>query len=161
MTKIKNILIFVIIAGAIFSAYFIFIKPGSQDEASLVESGPLPEINTDSFGVSAETPLNVPQAAGDFLTLLLNVRNIKLEAAILSDPAFQSLKDSSIVLVPDGTEGRPNPFAPIGADRAEPKLGNEQSNPTVGSGEELDLELDQGLEQELQSELDFSPDYDL
>ena len=27
-----------------------------------------------------------------------------------------TLHDSSILLIPDGTEGRPNPFAPIGSD---------------------------------------------
>jgi hypothetical protein len=54
--------------------------------------------------------------AKDFFALLLNVKNIKLDDAILSDPAFLSLRDSSIVLVPDGNEGRPNPFAKFGND---------------------------------------------
>ena len=52
----------------------------------------------------------------DFLSLLLNVKSIKLDSTIFDDPAFLSLYDSSITLTPDGTEGRVNPFAPLGAD---------------------------------------------
>ena len=51
-----------------------------------------------------------------FISLLLSVKSIKLDDSILSDQAFNSLKDSTIEIVGDGTEGRPNPFAPIGTD---------------------------------------------
>lgn len=52
----------------------------------------------------------------DFLPLLLNVRNIKLDDSIFLDPAFQNLVDSSIVIAPEGNEGRFNPFAPFGVE---------------------------------------------
>ena len=42
------------------------------------------------------------------------VKNIKLNDAIFSDVTFNSLRDSSITLTPDGNEGRPNPFAQFG-----------------------------------------------
>ena len=52
----------------------------------------------------------------DFLSLLLNVKNIKLDDSIFSDPAFINLHDSSITLTPDAVVGRPNPFAQFGND---------------------------------------------
>lgn len=56
----------------------------------------------------------------DFLALFSSIKNIKLNDAIFSDPAFISLHDSSIILTPDGTEGRPNPFAQFGNDATMP-----------------------------------------
>lgn len=111
MPKIKNIIIFMAIAGAFFSIYIFFIKP-SPEQASLVSSGTgaaLPNMD----GSSANTyPSNKKSLiTKDFLTLFSSVKNIKLNDAILSDPAFTSLRDSSITLTPDGTEGRKNPFA--------------------------------------------------
>lgn len=113
MPKIKNIIIFVAIAAVFGAVYIFFLKPKPGEDANLVSSP-----NTQA-PVAAGMPVgsgDVSLAAGDFLTLLLNVKNIKLEDAIFADPAFQSLRDSSIILEPDGNEGRPNPFAPLGQD---------------------------------------------
>lgn len=112
MSKIKNILIFVAIGVVLVLVYIFFIKP-APEQAGLVSSTPATALpgadgSTTTSGVSI--------AAEDFLTLLLSVKNIKLDSSIFSDIAFNSLRDSSIVLVPDGTEGRPNPFAQFGND---------------------------------------------
>jgi len=114
--KIKNIIIFVIIAAVFILIYIFFIKP-SPDQASLVPSPlgtSLPNVN--DSGADTNIPSGNSLVPKNFLTLLLNVKNIKLNDAILSDPVFNSLRDSSIVLTPDGTEGRPNPFAQFGND---------------------------------------------
>jgi hypothetical protein len=106
MPKIKNIIIFLIIAIALILIYVFFIKPSSdQNNLVLTTSGTSALPNVD--GTSSVTQ--------DFLTLLLNVKNIKLDDSIFSDPAFANLHDSSITLVPDATTGRPNPFAQFGA----------------------------------------------
>lgn len=115
MPKIKNIIIFTAIAVIFILIYVFFIKP-SPEEANLVlspSSATLPDINSPSTNINPQT---TPLFAKDFLSLLLNVKNIKLDDSILSDPAFVNLRDSSIVLEPDGNEGRPNPFAPFGDD---------------------------------------------
>ena len=115
MPKIKNIIIFTAIAAIFVLIYIFFIKP-SPEESNLVLSPSdmaLPDVSGTSIDINSET---APLVAKDFLSLLLNVKNIKLDDAILSDPAFVNLKDSSIMLVPDGNEGRPNPFAPFGSD---------------------------------------------
>ncbi len=110
--KIKNIIIFLAIGIILIIVYSYFIKGGSNEVAPLSSTANNPMGNS-SAGELADQNSAIAQ---DFLALLLNVKGITLQDSIFSDPAFTSLKDSSIELVPDGNEGRPNPFAPIGTD---------------------------------------------
>ena len=122
--KIRNIIIFVIIA-AIFVLIYIFFIKSSPDQSSLVLSPSNPSLpGVNSSGASANVPSSTSLVAKDFLSLLLNVKNIKLDDTIFSDPAFNKLRDSSIVLTPDGTEGRPNPFAQFGNNSAPTPITN-------------------------------------
>ena len=89
-------------------AYVYFLKP-SPEEDSLVSSTGLSAIPA-SPTEGNESPDK------DFLPLLLSVKNIRLNDAIFSDPSFTALTDSSIELLPEGNEGRPNPFAPLGSE---------------------------------------------
>ncbi|MBU1727768.1 hypothetical protein KKA39_00405 [Patescibacteria group bacterium] len=108
-SKIKNIILFLIIVAILILAYFFFFKK-APDEASLVST-------SGSSVLPANSAIDQNSEIGkDFLSILLNVKNIKLDDSIFSDPAFVSLRDSSIILISDGNEGRPNPFAPIGSD---------------------------------------------
>lgn len=86
--------------------YFSLFGGDSADDASLV-SAPEAGLSDSSGGSSIQQ---------EFLPILLNIKNLKLDDSIFQDPAFISLTDSTMVLVPDGNEGRPNPFAPIGSD---------------------------------------------
>ncbi len=111
MPKIRNIIIFIIIAVAFILIYIFFVKP-SPEEGNLVSLSPgntLPNVDgsISNTGISTASSL----ANKDFLNLFSSVKNIKLDDAIFSDPTFNGLRDSSIILIPDGTEGRPNPFA--------------------------------------------------
>ena len=109
MLKIKNILIFLGIALVLILAYFFIFKK-SPDQPSLVSSSGntiLPTTTTQSATATISQ---------DFLAVLLSVKNIKIDDSIFLDPAFLSLNDSTIELISDGTEGRPNPFAPLGSD---------------------------------------------
>ena len=116
MPKIKNIIIFTAIAVAFILIYIFFIRPSPEEENLVLSPGAamLPDIGGATASGSAQ--VTAPLVAKDFLSLLLSVKNIKLDDAILSDPAFLTLRDSSIVLTPDGNEGRPNPFAQFGND---------------------------------------------
>jgi hypothetical protein len=106
--KVKNIIIFSVLGLALVLVYIFFIKKTPEDTASIVSTSPAAEESV--LPVSTE-----PTGVGEgFLSLLLSVKSIKLDDTIFSGPAFASLKDSSIVLVQEGNEGRPNPFAPIG-----------------------------------------------
>lgn len=113
MPKIRNIIIFVVIGTALVLVYIFFVKPSGESETpSLVSSSPSAVTNTAIVDNSAVTQ--------EFLTLLLSVRSIKLNDTIFSDKAFGTLLETPIDLAPDGTEGRPNPFAPLGSDVVAP-----------------------------------------
>lgn len=115
-SKIKNITIFTVIAAALILVYIFFIKQ-TPEEPSLVSSTGTTLPNANDLPVNAETPNGKAEAANqDFLALLNSVKNIVLNDSIFSEQTFNSLNDSSIALEPDGTEGRPNPFAQFGTD---------------------------------------------
>ncbi len=111
MPKTKNIIIFLAIGVVFVLIYVFYIKASPNDTAILVSS--LPSTDTSSGAMTGNGDSSITEG---FLTLLLNVKNIKLNDAIFSDNAFNSLHDSGITLTPDGTEGRPNPFAPLGSE---------------------------------------------
>ena len=84
---------------------------------------PAPKSALQSSGVQtggANSPLSVNDTAisDKFLTLLLNMKTIKLDQSIFSDVAFTSLRDFSTTIAPETNPGRANPFAPIGFDVA-------------------------------------------
>lgn len=108
----KNIIIFIVIATIFFSAFIFYKKKNPSDTGPALVSS----VATSSVPGGVVVNNNDSLVAQEFSNLLLSVKNLKLDDAILSDPAFISLNDSSITLVPDGTEGRPNPFAPLGVD---------------------------------------------
>lgn len=109
-SKIKNIIILVAIGLVLVLVYFFFIKK-APEEPALVSSNADGTIVDNSVANSNSSALTK-----EFLTLLLNVKSININDQIFSDPAFSSLIDSSISILNDGNEGRPNPFAPIGSD---------------------------------------------
>ena len=113
--KVKNIIIVGGVGVALILIYFFFIRQAPNQPALTTSlptsSNVLPNTNTSNQN---------PSITQDFLSLLLSVKSIKLDDAVFSDLAFKSLADSSILLTPDGTEGRPNPFAPIGTDSIAP-----------------------------------------
>jgi hypothetical protein len=116
MPKIKNIIIFISIAAVFILIYVFFIQKPETPESNLITSSSTSLPDIDSSNVENVVTGTQNTVAQEFLTLLLSVKNIKLDDAIFSDVAWSSLRDSSIMLVPDGNEGRPNPFAPIGFD---------------------------------------------
>ncbi len=114
--KIKNIIIFVTI-GAVFIFIYLFFIRSSTPTPSLVAS---PQDTTASTGTDAGSSVLNDATTQDFLSTLLSVNNIKLDTTILSDPAFISLHDSTVLLTPDPNPGRPNPFAQFGDDTPPP-----------------------------------------
>lgn len=110
-SKIKNIIIFAVIGISLVLVYIFFIKK-APDEGNLISSLPVPT----GMNAPASSSLGETMVSQDFLTILLGVKNIKLDDSIFSNKAFINLHDSSILLTSPGDEGRTNPFAPIGSD---------------------------------------------
>ena len=109
--KIKNIIILVVVVIALALIYIFFIKKTPTVAPLTSSSGALVAENA-----ATATANQTATVGSDFVSVLLSVKNIKLDDSVFQNPAFLSLKDSSIVLVQDGNEGRPNPFAPIGSE---------------------------------------------
>jgi hypothetical protein len=102
MKKLKNILIFVLILAAAFVAY-IFLREPKTPALQTIPTTTLPPGQTPETAIGQE-----------FLSMLLSLRDIRLDGRIFQNAQFRSLRDFStpITRVP-GEEGRPNPFAPI------------------------------------------------
>lgn len=115
-SKIKTIIIIGIVATALILIYIFLIKKSGDDVPGLTSSSETQPFTNPDTTVPMETVQTTSALSRDFLTMLLSVKGIKLNDSIFSDPAFSTLHDSTILLIPDGTEGRPNPFAPIGSD---------------------------------------------
>lgn len=105
--KTKNIILFVLIVVALILVYIFFIKKDATEEGSLVSSTKSGIVSTDTLNQNSEIAQNL-------LSVLLGVKNIKLEDSIFLEKSFLNLRDSSIILNSTGDEGRINPFAPIG-----------------------------------------------
>lgn len=145
--NIKNIIIFLIIVVIIAVAYFMFFgktsAPSNTTTNSSLQSTTTGAPPTSSVvNPNAMTSVEATKISQEFVNQLLNLQAIKLNDDIFSSLAFQSLQDFSIVLVQPGNEGRPNPFAPFGADEATPNADSSgdvtftagQSWPTVSLG---------------------------
>ena len=79
MPKIKNIIIFTAIAAVFVLIYIFFIRPSPEEENLVLSPGAvmLPDMGGVTTGGNAQ--VTAPLIAKDFLSLLLNVKNIKLD----------------------------------------------------------------------------------
>lgn len=93
-TNLKNILIFGGLLVAIVVGYSYFFS-GDGSDAPLVATTP------------AQTT-----AGGDLLGLLLNLRSLRLDDSVFSNPVFRRLTNFGVE-IPEEPLGRSNPFAPL------------------------------------------------
>jgi len=108
---IKTILIIIVVIAIAAVIYNVFLKSGAQPTGTLSSSA-VPVVAPIS---GSATNTLVGQ---ELLSTLLNLKTIKLNDQIFQNPAFTSLRDFTITLNGNVTEGRVNPFAPIGNDQA-------------------------------------------
>ena len=118
---IKNIIIFVVILIVVIIVYFVVFgkkdaAPAGQTNSGLQSSSGAPV--TGITQTSSPSSVEASKIGQEFINQLLNLQAIKLNDEVFSSLSFQSLEDFTIILVQPGNEGRPNPFAPFGADGA-------------------------------------------
>ncbi|MCD8494588.1 MAG: hypothetical protein LRY41_02545 [Candidatus Pacebacteria bacterium] len=102
----------IIVVGLIILAY-IFLRPNNTaPQGTLVSSSGAP-VNT-----TASTQSMAGSSNSELLQLLNSIRGIRLDNAVLLNPAFAELRDITIPVSRDGATGRINPFAPLGSDPA-------------------------------------------
>lgn len=98
-SKIKKIIIAVVVIGIIFIVYSIFFKGDPEIEALLKNEG---QISTaDVLGA-------------DIIKAINEISSLDLDRSIFNDPVLKSLVDHSTEIQPE-PKGRKNPFAPIGS----------------------------------------------
>lgn len=90
----KNMVVIGVIAAALAALFYFY--SGSGGGAVLTSSE------------EVDSPVSV-----EILATLGNLRTIKLDNSIFSDPLFVSLSDFGVT-IPPAAAGRRNPFAPVG-----------------------------------------------
>lgn len=96
-TNAKNLLLMLVLLVAGFYLYSYFFVGGDTST----------EVLTVTTLSGEDTAL-----AGDLLLVLADLRTLKLDESLFSDPVFQSLKNFRVELTPEPI-GRDNPFAPL------------------------------------------------
>ena len=73
----------------------------------------------------------------EILSLLLELRSIKLDVSMFESSAFKALKDFGVTLDPEPVS-RPNPFAPIGSDETVEEVGGGSgTTSSIDDGDDL------------------------
>lgn len=101
--KYKTILIIiliVVVGGIAYKALF------NTDKTKDLLTSDSNLSNTENLATIVES---------DLLSLLLDIRSVKLDGGIFTKEIFNSLQDFGQEIVPESI-GRENPFAPIGSD---------------------------------------------
>ncbi len=130
----KIIILVVLIAIAAFVYGYFFKKPATGPASPLSSST---GANSPS---SAPLPSTEDQIGQEFLSLLLNLRTLKLDDSIFTDRSFTSLRDYTTELSLTDAKGRVNPFAPIGTDQivtVSPDLTTTQSSVTTSAASDV------------------------
>lgn len=116
--------------------YLYFSSQGSTDN-NVPQSSTLVSSNTGSNPVSlgdsrASDMVAFNASQNEIATLLRSVNQIKLDTAILRNPAFLSLVDTSLTLPDFSVSGRINPFTRVGGSTvSENQTATNNTTPTV------------------------------
>ena len=111
MKKTLFILVALVLIGGGVIAYSSFGKAEPTKGASPLQS------SNNGASAPATTTTASTEVSNQFLRLLLSINSISISNELFAKPAYLALVDFSTRLESDGNEGRPNPFAPIGADQ--------------------------------------------
>lgn len=120
----QKLLIGVVLLVVVALGGYLYLSSSKTDEP--VQSSTLASSNTGSnpvaLGDSRAADIVANTASqNEIATLLKSVNQIKLDTAILQNPSFLALQDTSLTLPDTAVSGRVNPFARSGAlDAATP-----------------------------------------
>ena len=74
--------------------------------------------NTSGIGITQPDPSTADQT--QILSLLNQIRSLRIDSQLFLDPAYTQLYDYSVV-IPERNVGRPNPFAPLPGETTKSK----------------------------------------
>lgn len=98
--RLINLLTFILIAVALYYGYRYFLKA--------------PTVPEETPGVAVTTSATAESTSGEFLDLLLSVKNISLSKALFENSIFRDRLQDFARELPERVIGRENPFAPFG-----------------------------------------------
>lgn len=106
----RTIIILIVILAIAVVAYFVFGQGDVQQQGGLV---------SENTNTSVSSPINQPSSPAidvgqEFISTLLNLQSINLDTTLFSMPTFVTLENRTLTFEDVQTNGRPNPFAPIG-----------------------------------------------
>ncbi|MCC6323923.1 hypothetical protein IT400_03995 [Candidatus Nomurabacteria bacterium] len=108
--SIKKIIIIVAVIAVLGIAYkYFFVKSAPAKPTSALTSSKTTTANTK---VTSTTNKKVDKDT-EFLTTLLSISKINVDATIFASPSFNSLQDNNVPIKNEETAGRVNPFAPF------------------------------------------------
>ncbi len=132
MKNLRKILLFVFIFAILVVGYMFFSKKDTNQPAASGTLGSTTGVANVS-GSAGRTGVG-SDIGREFLTSLLNLKNITLDDSLFTEPSFTSLQDFSTTVAATSAQGRPNPFAPLGLDSS-------TATSALGGGNGLVVEL--------------------
>lgn len=104
----KTIITIVLVLLTIGGAYGAYSLRGSSESAG----NTLQAVDAQGLPIGS-------QSAEDqkFLSIITNLKNLKIDTAVLAHPAFRKLTDLGVVLTPEPLR-KSNPFVPFGGSGA-------------------------------------------
>lgn len=118
-SRLKKILIYGGIAIGVVVVIVVISMLTSSDNPTQTSGG---LVSSNQTVPTVPAPANPAATSGStqIVALLKNLSGIRLNDSLFLYPAFRTLQDISIVLPTPSSEGRQNPFAPIGTQTAAP-----------------------------------------
>ncbi len=113
--NIKKIIIIVVVIAVLGIAYnYFFVKSTPAKTSSALSSSKTAATKTATTATSKTTTTNKKvDKDTEFLTTLLSISKINVDATIFASPSFNSLQDNNVPIKNEETAGRVNPFAPL------------------------------------------------
>ncbi|MBP6931505.1 MAG: hypothetical protein KBD48_01765 [Candidatus Pacebacteria bacterium] len=97
----KTLKIFLIVAIVLIVGFAVYYFSASSEESTLSKTGVAPTVSS-------------TESTTAFLSTLLSLNKIKIDASLFQHPTFSKLQDNTVPISNDGgVVGRPNPFASI------------------------------------------------
>jgi len=103
----KIVFVLIILVFSCSGYFFIFLKGDKQKLPSFL---PFVDVATTTASTSSEKEISELQET------LSDLEKIKINSSFFTSPAFESLEDLVKTPLPELTQGRDNPFAPIGEE---------------------------------------------
>ncbi len=129
---LKTLLIILAVIAIAAAAYFVLGNSNQEPASGLV---------ADSTNAPVSSPINqsastlTAEIGQEFIATLLSLQSINLDTTLFSNPAFVTLENRTLTFEDIQTNGRPNPFAPIGTDIAPEPIAPEPEEEVIADPE--------------------------